>query len=115
AQRLVKASKDAGGLLSEEDLKVFRGRVEDPLHTTYRGYEVYKAGFWTQGPVLLQTLNILSGFDLKAMGLDSADHLHTLTEAMKLAFDDRDVFYGDPDFARIPAQALLSASYADER
>jgi len=115
AHRLVKASKDAGGLLSEEDLKAFRGRIEDPVHTIYRGYEVYKAGFWTQGPVLLQTLNILSGFDLRAMGLGSADHLHTLTEAMKLAFADRDVFYGDPDFASIPGQALLSASYADER
>ena len=115
ARRLVKASRDAGGLLSEDDLKAFRGRVEDPVHTTYRGYEVYKAGFWTQGPVMLQTLNILSGFDLKAMGFQSADHLHTLTEAMKLAFDDRDVYYGDPDFATIPAAGLLSKAYADER
>jgi gamma-glutamyltranspeptidase/glutathione hydrolase len=115
AHRLVKAARDSGGLLSEDDLKTFRGRVEEPVHTTYRGYEVYKAGFWTQGPVMLQTLNILSGFDLKGMGFQSADELHTFTEAMKLAFDDRDVYYGDPDFSKIPAEALLSTSYADER
>jgi gamma-glutamyltranspeptidase / glutathione hydrolase len=115
ARRLVKASTDGGGLLSEDDLKVYRGRVEDPLHTSYRGYEVYKPGFWTQGPVMLQTLNILSGFDLGKMGFQSADELHTFTEAMKLAFDDRDVYYGDPDFARVPAEGLLSMAYAEER
>jgi len=115
AARLVKASGDFGGILSEEDLGTFRGRLEEPLRTSYRGYDVYKAGFWTQGPVLLQTLNILSGFDLKAMGFQSADYVHTVTEAMKLAFDDRDVFYGDPDFAKVPAEALLSPPYAEER
>jgi gamma-glutamyltranspeptidase/glutathione hydrolase len=114
-RRLVKATRDAGGILAEEDLRTFRGRVEAPLHVSYRGYEVYKPGFWTQGPVMLQTLNLLSGFDLKAMGAGSADALHTFTEAMKLAFDDRDVFYGDPDFAKVPAEALLSAEYAKER
>ena len=115
AARLVKASRDFGGILSEEDLGTFRGRLEEPLRTSYRGYDVYKAGFWTQGPVLLQTLNILSGFDLKAMGFQSADYVHTVTEAMKLAFDDRDVFYGDPDFAKVPTEALLSLPYAEER
>jgi gamma-glutamyltranspeptidase / glutathione hydrolase len=115
ARSLVKAARDAGGILSEDDLATFRGRIEEPVHVAYRGYEVYKAGFWTQGPVLLQTLNLLSGFDLKAMGFQSASHLHTFTEAMKLAFDDRDVFYGDPDFAKIPGAALLSSSYADSR
>ena len=115
ARSLVKAARDAGGILSEDDLATFHGRIEEPLHVAYRGYEVYKPGFWTQGPVLLQTLNLLSGFDLKAMGFQSASHLHTLTEAMKLAFDDRDVFYGDPDFSKIPGAALLSSSYADSR
>jgi len=115
ARRLVKAARDAGGLLSEEDLGTFRGRLEEPVHVSYRGYEVWKAGFWTQGPVMLQTLNLLSGFDLKAMGFQSAQELHTLTEAMKLAFDDRDVFYGDPDFSKVPGEALLSSSYADAR
>jgi gamma-glutamyltranspeptidase/glutathione hydrolase len=114
-RRLVKAAREAGGLLTEEDLRAFRGRVEAPVHAPYRGYEVYKAGFWTQGPVMLQTLNILSGFDLRAMGAGTADALHIFTEAMNLAFDDRDVFYGDPDFSKIPGDALLSAEYANER
>ncbi len=115
AKRLVKACRDAGGLLSEDDLATYRGRLEKPVSARYRGYDVYKPGFFTQGPVLLQTLNLLSGFDLKAMGFQSADHLHHFTEAMKLAFDDRDAFYGDPDFAKVPAEALLSLAYADER
>jgi len=114
-RRLVKAARDAGGILTEEDLRTFRGRVEAPVHVAYRGYEVYKPGFWTQGPVMLQTLSLLSGFDLKAMGAGSADALHTFTEAMKLAFDDRDVYYGDPDFSKIPGDALLSLDYANER
>ena len=114
-RRLVKAAREAGGILAEEDLATFEGRVEAPVHVAYRGYEVYKPGFWTQGPVMLQTLNLLSGFDLKAMGLGSADTLHTFTEAMKLAFDDRDVFYGDPDFSKIPGEALLALDYASER
>lgn len=115
ARRLVKASHDFGGILSQEDLAGFRGRLEEPVRATYRGYEVYKAGFWTQGPVMLQALNILSGYDLKAMGFQSADYVHTVTEAMKLAFDDRDAFYGDPDFAKVPGDALLSLPYAEER
>ncbi len=115
AHRLVNASRDFGGILTEEDLASYRGRIETPLHTNYRGYDIYKPGFWTQGPVLIQTLNLLSGFDLKKMGFQSADYFHTVTEAMKLAFDDRDVYYGDPDFVKIPSDALLSISYADSR
>lgn len=115
ARRLVKAARDFGGILAEDDLASFRGRVEEPVHTTYRGYEVYKAGFWTQGPVMIETLNLLSGFDLRSMGLLSADYVHTVTEAMKLAFDDRDAFYADPDFVKVPGEALLSLRYADER
>jgi gamma-glutamyltranspeptidase/glutathione hydrolase len=115
ARRLVRASSEAGGLLSEDDLASFRGRVEAPLHTTYRGFTVFKPGFWTQGPFLLQTLNILSGYDVKGMGLLSADYVHTVTEAMKLAFDDRDAYYGDPDFATVPAAGLLSPEYAAAR
>jgi gamma-glutamyltranspeptidase/glutathione hydrolase len=115
ARRLVKAARDAGGLLSEADLGSFRGHLEEPLVTSYRGYRIFKAGFWTQGPAMLETLNILSGFDLKSMGLLSADYVHTVTEAMKLAYDDRDAYYGDPDFSKIPGERLLSGSYADER
>jgi gamma-glutamyltranspeptidase/glutathione hydrolase len=114
ARRLVAAAREAGGILGEEDLAGFRGRTEPALSTSYRGYEVYKAGFWTQGPVMLQTLNILSGFELEPMGFLSADYVHTVTEAMKLSFDDRDVYYGDPDFASVPA-SLLSMDYAAGR
>jgi gamma-glutamyltranspeptidase/glutathione hydrolase len=114
-RRLVKAAREAGGILADDDLATYEGRVEAPVHTAYRGYEVYKPGFWTQGPVMLQTLNLRSGFDLKGMGLGSADTLHTFTEAMKLAFDDRDVFYGDPDFSKVPGEALLAMNYAAER
>jgi len=115
AKRLVKAAHDGGGILSEEDLATFRGRIEEPQHVPYRGYEVYKAGFWTQGPALLQTLNLLSGIDLRAKGFQSADYFHTVTEALKLAYDDRDVYYGDPDFSKLPREALLAPGYADQR
>src|SRR5690606_21239956 len=76
---------------------------------------VYKHGFGSQGPVLLQTLNILELFDLKGMGYGSADYLHTITEAMKLAYADRDTYYADPAFVRVPAEGLLSKAYAKER
>ena len=81
----------------------------------YRGYTVYKAGFWNQGPALLQSLRILEGFDLHAMGQGSADALHTTVEAIKLAYADRDRYYGDPDFVRVPGDALLSEPYARAR
>jgi len=89
--------------------------VEAPAVTTYRGYEVYKHTFGSQGPVLLQALNILENFDLKAMKLNSADYVHTVVEALKLAYADRDTYYADPDFVKVPAQGLLSKDYAKER
>jgi len=110
--RYMKANK---GLIRYEDLAAFRARVEEPASTTYRGYEIYKPGFWTQGPAMLETLNLLEGFDLKKMGAGSADYLHTLAEAMKLAYADRDGFYGDPLLAQVPGQTLLSKSYAAAR
>jgi gamma-glutamyltranspeptidase / glutathione hydrolase len=97
------------------DFAEFFARVEEPAHTTYRGYTVYKHGFGSQGPMLLQTLNILEQFDLKAMGYGSADYLHTVTEAMKLAYADRDTYYADPTFVTVPAEGLLSKEYAKER
>ncbi len=97
------------------DFAQFFARVEAPAHTAYRGYTVYKHGFGSQGPMLLQTLNILEQFDLKAMGYGSADYLHTVTEAMKLAYADRDTYYADPTFVRVPAEGLLSKAYARER
>ena len=82
---------------------------------TYRGYTVYKQGFNSQGPALLQTLNILEQFDLQKMGHNSADYLHVVTEAMKLAYADRDSYYADPTFVKVPATGLLSKEYAKQR
>ena len=97
------------------DFAEFYARVEAPAQTTYRGYTVYKHSFGSQGPVLLQTLNILENFDLKAMGHASADYLHTIVEAMKLAYADRDSYYADPEFVKVPGEGLLSKAYAKER
>ena len=115
AQRIAAAVKAAGGVMSEEDLAAYRGRIEEPATVSYRGYQVHKAGFWNQGPALLQTLRILEGFDLAKMGHGSADATHTIVEAVKLAYADRDQYYADPDFARVPSAALLSADYATVR
>lgn len=115
ARRIVEANRAEGGVFSYEDLAQFNGRLEHALTTNFKGYDVYKAGAWNQGAVLLQTLNILEGFDLKAMGHNSADYLHTVHEAIKLAYDDRNAFYGDPDFAQVPMAGLLSKPYAAER
>ena len=97
------------------DFSEFYARIEAPAQTTYRGYTVYKHGFGSQGPMLLQTLNILEQFDLQKMGYGSADYLHTVTEAMKLAYADRDTYYADPAFVQVPAEGLLSKAYAKER
>jgi len=101
-----------GGLIAAEDLARFRADVGKPVKADYRGYEVYKAGFWTAGPALVETLNLLEGFDLKKLGHNSPDYIHTLAEALKLALADRDRYYGDPDFVTIPATQLLSKDYA---
>jgi gamma-glutamyltranspeptidase / glutathione hydrolase len=99
----------------DSDFAEYFARIEEPAKTTYRGYTVYKHGFGSQGPVLLQTLNILEQFDLHAMGYASADYLHTVVEAMKLAYADRDSYYADPAFVKVPAEGLLSKAYAKER
>jgi gamma-glutamyltranspeptidase/glutathione hydrolase len=114
AKRISDFCKEAGCLLREGDFAAFRAKVEEPLTVTYRGVQVYKCGYWTQGPVLLENLNLLEGFDLKAMQHNSADYVHTVVEAMKLGYADRDAYYGDPDFSAIPA-ALLSKDYANLR
>jgi len=98
-----------------DDFAEFFARVEEPTTTTYRGYQVYKQSFGSQGPVLLEALNILEQFDLKAMKHNSADYLHTVVEALKLAYADRDSYYGDPAFVQTPAEGLLSKMYARER
>jgi len=97
------------------DFAEYYARIEEPAKTTYRGYTVYKHGFGSQGPVMLQALNILENFDLNAMGYASADYLHTVTEALKLAYADRDTYYADPEFVQVPGEGLLSKAYAKER
>ncbi len=112
AQRIGNYMQKNGGLLAAEDMARFRARVGAPVKADYRGYEVYKAGFWTQGPAMVETLNLLEAYDLKAMGHNSAGYVHTLAESLKLALADRDRYYGDPDFVKIPDTQLLSKSYA---
>jgi gamma-glutamyltranspeptidase / glutathione hydrolase len=106
---------EKGGFLRKSDLAAHTTPVVDPLTTTYRGYTVYKAGPLTQGPYLLQTLRLLEAFDLKKMGFNSADYIHTVIEAEKLALADRDEYYGDPNFAKVPMQQLLSDQYTKMR
>jgi len=106
---------EKGGFLRMSDLAAHKTPVVDPLTTTYRGYTVYKTGPLTQGPYLLQTLRLLEGFDLKKMGFNSADYIHTVIEAEKLALADRDEYYGDPNFAKVPMQQLLSDPYTKMR
>jgi gamma-glutamyltranspeptidase / glutathione hydrolase len=115
AHRIVDADRAAGGVFSYEDLSTYHGRIEKPATTNFHGYDVYKAGSWNQGPVLLQTLNILEGIDLKGFGADSTDYIHNVHEAIKLAYDDRNAYYGDPEFASVPMAGLLSKQYAAER
>src|SRR5437762_8741021 len=106
---------EKGGFLRKADLAAHKTPVVDPLKTTYRGYTVYKTGPLTQGPYLSQTLRLLEGFDLKKMGFNSADYIHTVIEAEKLALADRDEYYGDPNFVKVPMQRLLSDQYTEMR
>jgi gamma-glutamyltranspeptidase / glutathione hydrolase len=116
ASEYVRASRELGGLHTLEDLANWRVYIEEPVHTNYRGIDVYKLNTWVQGPVMLQALNILENFDLKAMGYNSARYIHTVYQAMNLAFADRDFYYGDPYFPPAePIQGLLSKDYARER
>jgi gamma-glutamyltranspeptidase/glutathione hydrolase len=103
------------GLLSEHDLSEWHARWEEPLAVDYHGHVVYKAGPWSQAPVFLQQLRLLEGFDLSSMPQASADWVHTVTECAKLAFADREAWYGDPDFVDVPVDLLLSREYADAR
>ncbi|HEX2184877.1 MAG TPA: gamma-glutamyltransferase, partial [Chloroflexota bacterium] len=116
AQELVRSVREQGGLFTLQDLANWRVRIEEPAHTTYRGIDVYKLREWTQGPAMLQALNILEGFDLKAMGYNSARYIHTVYQAMSLAFADRDFYYGDIYFPpEEPICGLLSKDYARRR
>ena len=115
AQEMVAFLQAHGAPFETDDFAEFYARVEEPTSTTYKGYTVYKQSFNSQGPALLQMLNILENFDLQAMGHNSADYIHTIVEAMKLAYADRDTYYADPDFVEIPAAGLLSKEYARQR
>lgn len=116
AREFVRSVQEQGGLITLEDLSRWRVRIEEPVMTSYKGIDVYKLNTWVQGPVLLQTLNILENFDLKSMGYNSSRYIHTLYQAMNLAFADRDFYYGDPYFPPAePIKGLLSKDYARER
>jgi gamma-glutamyltranspeptidase/glutathione hydrolase len=116
ARELVRSVQEQGGLITLEDLDRWKVRLEEPVRTDYRGIEVLKLTHWVQGPVMLQTLNILETLDVKAMGYNSARYIHALYQAMNLAYADRDFYYGDPYFPPVePIRGLLSKAYAKER
>jgi gamma-glutamyltranspeptidase / glutathione hydrolase len=116
ARELVQAVREVGGLFTLEDLGDWKVKIEEPVHSSYKGIEVYKLDAWVQGPVMLQTLNILENFDVKAMGYNSARYIHTLYQAMNLAYADRDFYYGDTSYSPAPpVKGLLSKEYARER
>src|SRR5262245_39879686 len=115
AQHIVAFAQRHGGLLELDDLATFSTKIETPASVLYRGYEVYKCGPWSQGPVFLQQLRLLEGYDLRTLGHNSATYIHTVTEASKLAFADREAYYGDPDFVHVPIQELLSEPYTSAR
>jgi gamma-glutamyltranspeptidase/glutathione hydrolase len=116
ARELVRGAREEGGLLTLQDLARWKVRIEEPLSTTYKGITVYKLPIWQQGPVMLQALNILENADLKAMGYNSVEYIHTLYQTMNLAYADRDFYYGDPYFSpEEPVRGLLSKAYAKAR
>ena len=115
AKEYTRGAQEVGGILSAEDMAAFEARVEKPFAIDFEEYRVFKAGFWTQGPTFLHMLGLLSHFDLKSLGHNTADYIHIVTEAMKLAFADRDVYFGDPDFVKVPDRGYLSPDYIRER
>ncbi|MCH8988946.1 MAG: gamma-glutamyltransferase [Chloroflexi bacterium] len=115
AKTIVESSARVGGILSMDDLANYQSQFGEPVSTTFAGHEILGHDTWTQGPMLQQTLNILENFDLKAMGHNSPEYIHTVTESLKLAFGDREAFYADPGFAEVPIDGLLSKEYAKER
>jgi len=115
ADEIVSWSDANGGLLAKEDLEAFVTRHEEPASVDYRGVTVFKCGPWSQGPVFLQQLRLLEGFDLRALGHNSTKYIHAVVESLKLAFADREAYYGDPEFVKVPMEALLSKEYAQIR
>src|ERR1700761_7417780 len=116
AAEYVRGAREQGGLVTMEDLAQWKPIEEEPMHVNYKGTEVYKLQQWTQGPAMLQALNILENFDLKGMGYNSTRYINTVYQAMSLSFADRDFYYGDPYVqSGQPMKGLLSKEYAKER
>ena len=116
AEEIARSVQEQGGLITAADLAGWKVKIEEPVKTSYKGIDVYKLTVWTQGPALLQTLNILEHIDLRAMGFNSARYIHTLYQAISLAFADRDFYYGDPYVGPVePVAGLLSKEYAKAR
>ena len=115
AREIVAHMQKEGGALSAEDLASYHVSIEAPVHTTYRGIDVYACGPWSQGPLVPMTLNLLEGYDIASLGPGSLPFLHRYTEAMKLACADREGFFGDPDQVDVPIRGMLDKAYADER
>ena len=116
AKEFVRGSKEQGGLITMEDLANWKVIEEEPLSTNYKGIDVYKLQAWTQGPAMLQALNILETIDLKKMQYNSTEYINTIYQTMSLTFADRDFYYGDPYFSsQIPMKGLLSKAYAKQR
>jgi gamma-glutamyltranspeptidase / glutathione hydrolase len=116
AKEFVRGCQEQGGLITMQDMAKWKPIEEEPMHVNYKGIDVYKLQQWTQGPVMLQSLNILENFDLKSMGYNSTKYIHTIYQTMNMAFADRDFYYGDPYFApEEPMKGLLSKDYAKQR
>jgi gamma-glutamyltranspeptidase / glutathione hydrolase len=115
AQEMVAFLQKHGAPFDQSDFSEFFAKVEEPAVSTYKEYTVYKHGFGSQGPMLLETLNLLENFNLRAMRRNSADYIHTVVEAMKLAYADRDTYFGDQAFVQSPTEGLLSKAYAKQR
>ena len=115
ARKIVSYNQEMGGLLTEDDLAQYHVQVGPPVTVNYKGYDVYSTGPWGQGPTFPQALKILEGFDLASMGHNSADYIHTVSQALNLAFADRERYVGDPDFVDVPLNEMLSESYLSKR
>ena len=115
AQIIHDCAHGVGGILGLKSLASYEAKYETPLKTSYMGHEIHGQRTWTQGAVLMQALNILENFDLRELGHNSTTYIHTVSQALNLAFADREAYYGDPDFATVPVDGLLSKEYARER
>ena len=115
ANTIAECVQSVGGIMVLEDLANYRAQFETPVKTTFRGHEILGQDSWTQGPVLMQALNMLDRFDLNSQGHNSPDYIHTVTEALNFAFADREAYYGDPAFSAVPIDGLLSPEYAAQR